>query len=69
MEEYRGRTRPDMTEGCPEQVDGEFREWVENFNTTVRGEMLAAMQAGGKDCFMFPSREKAYAWLNTFEKA
>ncbi len=68
VEEYRGRTRPDMTEECPEQVDGEFREWVENFNTTVRGEMLAAMQAGGKDGFVFPSREKAYAWLNTFEK-
>ncbi|MCI8499036.1 MAG: hypothetical protein HFE28_00285 [Clostridia bacterium] len=68
VEEYRGKTRPDMTEGCPEQADGEFCKWVENFNLTVRGDMLAAMQSCGKDYFVFPSREEAYAWLNTFEK-
>lgn len=67
VEEYRGRTRPDMTEGCPEQADAEFCAWVEKFNKTVRGDMLEKMQSGGKDYFVFSSREEAYAWLSTFE--
>ncbi len=25
---HRGRVRPDMAEGCPEKVDGEFIRWV-----------------------------------------
>ena len=25
---YRGRSRPDMTEGCPEKLDGEFIRWI-----------------------------------------
>lgn len=25
---YRGRTRPDVTQGCPEKLDGEFLQWV-----------------------------------------
>ncbi len=25
---YRGKNRPDMTEGCPEKVDAEFVAWV-----------------------------------------
>lgn len=25
---YRGATRPDMTQGCPEKIDGEFLWWV-----------------------------------------
>ena len=25
---YRGRTREDMTEGCPEKIDAEFMRWI-----------------------------------------
>ena len=25
---YRGRSRPDMGEGCPEKLDAEFLRWV-----------------------------------------
>ena len=25
---YRGKTRPDMAEGCPEKLDGAFARWV-----------------------------------------
>lgn len=25
---YRGQSRPDMAEGCPEKLDGEFARWV-----------------------------------------
>lgn len=30
---YHGTTRPDMTEGCPEQIDWEFVKYVWNFPT------------------------------------
>ena len=26
--QYRGKSRPDMTQGCPEKVDGEFVSWI-----------------------------------------
>ena len=66
VEEYRGRVRPDMTEGCPERIDGEFEEWVSNFNACTREHMLKALSDSGKPAFVFPSREQAYVWLNTF---
>lgn len=32
----RGKTRPDMGEGCPERLDPEFLKWVWNFNKLNR---------------------------------
>jgi len=40
---YRGRTRPDMGEGCPEQVDLEFLAWVWNFPKKRRPEITAKL--------------------------
>ena len=34
VEAYAGRTRPDMTEGCPERMDEEFEGWILSY--TVR---------------------------------
>lgn len=31
-----GRVRPDMGEGCPERIDGEFLRWVWDFNKNKR---------------------------------
>lgn len=31
-----GRTRPDMSSGCPERFDPEFVRWIWNFNKTNR---------------------------------
>ncbi|MBU8566835.1 DNA topology modulation protein [Virgibacillus pantothenticus] len=30
--QYHNRTRPDLTEGCPEKLDREFFQWVRKFN-------------------------------------
>lgn len=68
-EEYRGRTRPDMTEGCPETVHEDFERWILGFNADVRGDLLDALRASGKPCFPFETRAAAYAWLNGFERA
>ena len=66
-EEFRGRARPDMTEGCEECVRPEFEEWILNFRETIRPEMFALMEKSGKPCFIFQTREEAYEWMNQFE--
>lgn len=33
---YRGKTRPDMSAGCPERFDWEFVKWIWNFNKNNR---------------------------------
>lgn len=33
---YHGRSRPDLTEGCPEKLDMEFVKWVWNFRRDKR---------------------------------
>ncbi|MFX3635169.1 MAG: DNA topology modulation protein [Candidatus Pristimantibacillus sp.] len=33
---YHGRSRPDLTEGCPEKLDMEFVRWVWNFRRDKR---------------------------------
>ena len=67
-EEYRGRTRPDMTEGCEERLDEEFEAWIGTYPDETRGKVLRAVQASGLPLFVFPSRGEAWAWLEGFDR-
>lgn len=61
--EYRGTSRPDMTEGCPERLDGEFLFYILNFRRAWRGRNAAALaNARGKVIHLRGPRETA-AWL------
>ena len=40
-----GRTRPDMTEGCPERIDMEFLIYICNFRRKNRKKLLAKLEA------------------------
>lgn len=43
---YRGRTRPDMAEGCPERFDFEFHfKWVGGYRWRSRAQDVALMQS------------------------
>lgn len=42
---YRGRTRPDMAEGCPEQLNWEFLVYTARFPWTGRKRILAKLPA------------------------
>lgn len=44
------RDRPDMPDGCPEQWDWEFVEWVWNFRSTQRVETLDILAKHGANC-------------------
>lgn len=46
---YRGRSRPDIAEGCPEQLSWEFVRWIWGYPATRRPgilQRLAALDAG-----------------------
>lgn len=63
VEAYRGRTRPDMAEGCPERMDAEFEQWIRDFNEERRPAMLAALEGSGVPHGIFATREAAWSWL------
>ena len=41
---YKGKSRPDMSEGCPEGVDLEFFKWILTYNKKVRPEILERLK-------------------------
>lgn len=65
-EEFRGKTRPDMTDGCIERIDEEFEQWIRNYQTQTRPAMLEIL--GGSDVphIVFKTREDTENWLNQF---
>ena len=42
---HRGKTRPDMPEGCPERLDMAFLLWIWNYPNRTRRKVLAVLQA------------------------
>lgn len=44
----RGRSRPDMAEGCPERLDLAFLKWIWSYNKVSRPKVLAAIEEAPK---------------------
>lgn len=62
--QYRGRARPDMTEGCPENLNLEFLFYVLNFRSAWRGRNAAALAEFGGEVLRFASPAATQAWLD-----
>jgi adenylate kinase family enzyme len=60
---YRGRSRPDMTEGCPERFDHEFLLYVLHFRTAWRGRNRAALERFEGTILSFGSSNQCARWL------
>lgn len=67
VEKYKGKTRPDMTEGCLEQVDDEFVEWINNYKQNVRPQSLQLVKNSKVDFLIFTIREQTDKWLDSFK--
>lgn len=65
-EKYKGTTRPDMTEGCLEQVDDEFKNWISSFKENVRPSMLSELHDCSVPYAVFRTREETAQWLDGF---
>ena len=68
VERYKGKTRPDITEGCAERVDSEFEEWIKNFKNSVRPFMKRALKKGNVPYKIFRSRKSTEKWLKRFSR-
>jgi adenylate kinase family enzyme len=54
---YRNRSRPDMTEGCPEKIDLEFVSWVWNYSRRSRPKVVQLLREH--------SETKQIVWLRS----
>lgn len=63
--QYRGRARPDMTEGCPERLDIAFLHYVLGFRRAWRERNATALNGFGGEVRRFASPEETAAWLQT----
>ena len=57
---YRGRSRPEMADDCPEKIDREFLAYVWNFEKTESPEIAENLAAFGPDvpiCVLKSRRE------------
>ena len=63
---YRGATRPDLPEGCPERIEWEFLTWVWNFNKNKRPKIYGLLeQYPDKDIHIFKSRRQVKAYVKS----
>lgn len=65
-EKYKGVTRPDITDGCTEQLDDEFKNWIASFKESVRPSMLSALEKSSTPFMIFQTREETASWLDGF---
>lgn len=57
--QYDGKTRPDMAENCPEQLNWEFIHWIWTYPARRRAEILAKLNQLGPDQNVFILRSPA----------
>jgi adenylate kinase family enzyme len=62
---YRGRSRPDMTEGCPERLSLEFIRWIWEYPRTRRPGVLERMRTAGAHArhVILRSPREVEAWI------
>ena len=66
VEKYKGTSRPDMTEGCNEQADEEFIEWIQTYKTDVRPRFIERLQKSNVPYLIFTTRQATANWLSKF---
>lgn len=64
---YRGRARPDMTEGCPERFDAEFFLYILRWNRDARPKTEALLADTQTPILRFKNPNALQAWLNNLE--
>lgn len=62
---YLGRTRPDMTEGCPERFDRAFIRWIRDYRREARPRVLELLSSWDGEVIVFRNRRACARWLNT----
>lgn len=66
--QYRGRSRPDMTEGCPERLDLEFFLYILRFRGTWHHRNAALLATFGGEIIRHRDPAATQRWLDTVER-
>jgi adenylate kinase family enzyme len=62
---WRGRTRPDLPEGCPESIDAKFLRYVLGYRRTRRAGVLERLARFDGDVVVLTSRRAARRYIET----
>lgn len=62
---YRGSTRPDMGEECPEKIDWEFVRWIWRFPKDAKPEIVEILSHTPAKVVTLKSPREANQWLST----
>ena len=65
---YRGRTRPDITPGCPERIEWEFLVYILKFRRKSRTHILDALTGFKGDLVRLTSRRHVNRYLRSMEQ-
>lgn len=60
-----GSVRPDMADGCPERLDGQFLRYVWNFNRNMRPRLEAALDGFPGELIRLKTPRETDAFLKT----
>lgn len=58
-----GKTRPDMTPGCPEKLDYEFARWIWRYEQDARPAVAEAVRQAPCDSIVFSHPSQLASWL------
>ena len=66
---YHGRTRPDLSEGCPEHIDAEFLKWIWTFRRDKRPAIMAKLVSldQNKRVVILKSRKQVNQFLGSLQ--
>jgi adenylate kinase family enzyme len=66
---YRGKSRPDMTEGCEERITMEFLRWIWNYSKTRRPGILEKLEGlkNEKRVFILQTRKEVNRFLASLQ--
>lgn len=62
---FYGSVRPDMADGCPERLDGQFLRYVWNFNRDMRPRLEAALDGFSGELIRLKTPCETAAFLKT----
>jgi adenylate kinase family enzyme len=63
---YRGRTQPEMTDGCPARLSAEYLRWIWTYRRKRRPDILR--QLAGKNAVILRSRRQARRFLESLPR-
>lgn len=67
-ERNKGISRPDITEGCIEYIDDEFKQFIQTYKTSVRPEMLKILKHSRVPSVVFENRDDADKYISGFDQ-